>query len=100
LSASTAERQPSSFSGENVGGLGPDADPPARPPLGTFSIQELEQAINRARRDNPADGTEGRLSTEVAKLAALYGWMIYEGRQTLSPDLLNSDEMETLSRWL
>lgn len=70
------------------------------PPLGIFTIQALEQAINRARQANPAHGVEASLSPEVAKLASLYGWMIYEGRQELSPDLLNADEMETLSRWL
>ena len=70
------------------------------PPLGPFTIQALEQAINRARQANPAQGTEASLSPEVAKLASLYGWMIYERRQELSPDLLNTDEMDALSRWL
>jgi Protein of unknown function (DUF3717) len=70
------------------------------PPLGNFTIQALEQAINRARQANPAHGAEASLSPEVAKLAALYGWMIYEGRQELSPDLLNADEMDALSRWI
>ncbi len=70
------------------------------PPLGNFTIQALEQAINRARQANPAQGAEASLSPEVAKLASLYGWMIYEGRQELSPDLLNADEMDALSRWI
>jgi hypothetical protein len=69
-------------------------------PIGPFTIQALESAINRARQTNPAEGAEARLSPEVAKLAALYGWMIYEGRQELSPDLLNADEMEILARWM
>jgi hypothetical protein len=99
LTASTAKREPSSPLGEDSGSFG-YAMQYDRPPLGTFTIQALEQAINRARMANPAHGTEARLSIEVAKLAALYGWMIYERREELSPDLLNADEMETLSRWI
>jgi Protein of unknown function (DUF3717) len=70
------------------------------PPLSTFTIQALEQAINRAKAEHPAQGAEARLSRDVAKLASLYGWMIYEGRAELSPDLLNVDEMDVLGRWL
>ena len=69
-------------------------------PLGSFTIQMLEQAINRARAAHPAMGNEARLSPEVAKLANLYGWMIYQGRQEVSPDLLNQDELEIVARWI
>ena len=69
-------------------------------PLGPFTIQMLEQAINRARAAHPALGKESSLAPEVAKLASLYGWMIYEGRREVSPDLLNLDELEIVARWI
>jgi Protein of unknown function (DUF3717) len=100
LSASTAERKEPGFPSEKLGAPSLDVLRTAMPPLRTFTIQALEQAINRARQANPAQGKEASLSPEVAKLASLYGWMIYEGRQELSPDLLNAAEMETLARWL
>jgi hypothetical protein len=93
-------RHETSDSAESFRADGPDLHYLAMPPLGPFTIQALEQAINRARQANPARGTEASLSPEVASLASLYGWMIYEGRHDLSPDLLNADEMDILSRWL
>ena len=100
MTASSAERTARGFSTEDLAQLGHESLIPAMPPLGPFTIQSLEQAINRARQAQPVQGTEASLSTDVAKLASLYGWMIYEGREELSPDLLNADEMETLSRWI
>ncbi len=100
MTVSNAVQKATGFSPEKPGAIGLEPYKPAMLPLGPFTIQALEQAINRARQANPAQGTEASLSPEVAKLAALYGWMIYEGRQELSPDLLNADEMEALSRWI
>ena len=98
LKASSAEPKATRFSSRELAATGPNSPVYAMPPLGPFTIQALEGAINRARQAHPASGTEARLSPEVAKLAALYGWMIYEQRQELSPDLLNADEMEALSQ--
>ena len=68
--------------------------------LGSFSIQSLESAINRARQQQPAQEHGASLTPDVSKLAALYGWMIFKGLQEVSPDLLNADELEAVTRWI
>lgn len=68
--------------------------------LGSFSIQSLESAINRARLQQPALEHGASLTPDVSKLAALYGWMIFKGLQEVSPDLLNADELEAVTRWI
>ncbi len=69
-------------------------------PLGTVAIQALEEAINRARQAEPADGLGASLSPDVGRLAGLYGWMIYQGLKELSPDRLNADELDAVVRWI
>ncbi|HYF60853.1 MAG TPA: DUF3717 domain-containing protein [Burkholderiaceae bacterium] len=63
-------------------------------------IAEIEAAINRARAAQPASGPEAALTREVATLAALYGQMIWERRDAISPDELGDAERVALQLWL
>lgn len=62
-------------------------------------IGELEQAINRARAALPSIGAESVLTLELSTLAALYGRLIYERRDGVSPTMLSPAERIALGLW-
>jgi len=62
-------------------------------------IGELERAINRARSLQRAAGPEAALRLEVATLAALYGRLIYEHRESVDPAELTAGERVALRLW-
>ncbi len=71
-----------------------------RQPLGPFSIGQLEEAINRARKQLTRPEPGAGLPADVTHLAGLYGWMIFHRLDELSPDRLNRDELDALIRWI
>ena len=64
------------------------------------TISELEQAINRARQSQPADGQQAALSADVARLAEIYGQLIFRGHKVFDADSLDPPERDALRRWL
>ena len=66
----------------------------------TVSITDLEAAINRARAAQPASGPESALTREVALLAALYGRMIWERRDSTEFNTLSTAEQLALQSWM
>jgi hypothetical protein len=65
-----------------------------------IAIADLEAAINRARAAQPASGPESTLTLEVATLAALYGRLIWEHRESVVADDLADTERVALQLWL
>lgn len=66
----------------------------------SVSITDLEAAINRARAAQPASGPESALTREVALLAALYGRMIWERRDSTEFNNLSTAEQLALQSWM
>ena len=66
----------------------------------TFTIKQLEAAINRARAAQPATGTESALTREVALMAGLYGRMIWERQERIALESLSPAERAVLTTWL
>ncbi len=64
------------------------------------TINELEQAINRARQSVPATGHESALSADVSLLADLYGELIFRGHKAFRADSVSVRHQEVLERWL
>ncbi|NBO03845.1 MAG: DUF3717 domain-containing protein [Betaproteobacteria bacterium] len=64
-----------------------------------ISLQQLEQAINRARASSPSRGTDAQLDPEVSVLAGIYGQMIYYRLKTLALSALSPRELEAWQRW-
>ncbi len=66
----------------------------------TVTIIELEQAINKARQAQPAEGIESTLPRDVARLADVYGELIFSGHKAFDLDSLTPPSKESLIRWL
>jgi len=64
-----------------------------------ISLQQLEEAINRARSSHPATGTDACLHPDVAVLGGIYGEMIFRRLKLLNPALLGESQREVLARW-
>lgn len=62
-------------------------------------IRELEDAINRARGEQPASGAEARLSDDVSRLAGIYGELIFRGHSAFDADSLDPGTRAALMRW-
>jgi hypothetical protein len=63
------------------------------------TISDLERAINRARTVQPAAGPEATLRLEVSTMAALYGRLIYEHRESVGLTELSAAERVALRLW-
>lgn len=64
-----------------------------------ISLQQLEQAINRARAAHPASGKDARLHADVSLLGGVYGQMIYRRLKSMALDLFSPCELEAWHRW-
>lgn len=62
-------------------------------------IRELEAALNRARRLQPATGPEARLSDDVGRMAGVYGELIYRGHTVFDADSLDAQTRDAVMRW-
>ena len=64
------------------------------------TINDLEQAINRARQSAPASGAESALSRDVSLLADLYGELIFRNHKAFQANSVDDKHQAALSRWL
>lgn len=64
-----------------------------------MTIGQIEAAINRARRAQPAVGHEASLSADVALLANIYGLMIYRRQDEQLLAELDPGHRDALLRW-
>jgi Protein of unknown function (DUF3717) len=65
-----------------------------------MTIGQIEAAINRARRAQPAVGHEASLSSDVALLASIYGLMIFHHQDEQVLAELAPGPRAALLRWV
>ncbi len=68
--------------------------------MDVVTINDLEQAINRARQSAPASGSESALSADVSLLADLYGELIFRGHKAFRANTVSDEHQAALSRWV
>ncbi len=64
-----------------------------------MNINQLEQAINRARETLPPEGKALILSPDVAQLASIYGQMIFEHKTETGELNLTDEQLSLIKRW-
>ena len=65
----------------------------------SFSLAELEQAINYWRMQRPSLGEEKALSPEVNALATVYALMIFHGAKSASIERLDPVARQVFQAW-
>ena len=65
----------------------------------TYSLTELEAAINYWRNVSPSVGEEQALCAEAAALAEPYALMIFESRTQVQVDTLAAKALQALTAW-
>ncbi|MBV6304487.1 DUF3717 domain-containing protein [Candidimonas humi] len=65
----------------------------------TYTLAELESAINYWRARSPATGDELALCPQASALAEPYALMIFEGRREIAAEHLPPTAQEALASW-
>jgi hypothetical protein len=65
----------------------------------SYTLAELESAINYWRARSPSTGEEHALGHEAAALAEPYALMIFNRQQEIRWDALENDARNALSAW-
>lgn len=65
----------------------------------SYTLAELESAINYWRARSPSTGEEHALCAEAAALAEPYALLIFTARQEIGWDTLDADAQAALRAW-